>query len=73
MSKLVELLQELGAEAGLAKAYEDDTETVRREAGLSDEEMVVPRSVDEERIKKRPAWKSWSVSTVVSKPITSSR
>lgn len=38
MSKLLELMKNLGSDAALAEEYKSDPEGVRRRAGLSDEE-----------------------------------
>lgn len=67
MSKLVELLQKLGADAELAKAYEENPEAVMKEAGLSEDEMEVLKSGDLERIKRETGLKELERTNVVIK------
>ena len=52
MSKLVELLKQLGSDVELAKAYQENPEAVMKEAGLSEEEMEALKSGDIERLKE---------------------
>ncbi len=52
MSKLVELMRELGRNAALARDYEADAEAVMRNAGLSAEECRALREKDYDAIKR---------------------
>lgn len=52
MSKLVELMQQLGADAKQAEAFEKNPDAVMKEAGLSTDEMDALKSGDIERLKK---------------------
>jgi hypothetical protein len=46
MSKLAELLKNLGTDAELAKAYEENPQRVMEDAGLSSEEMTLLKEGD---------------------------
>lgn len=52
MSKLLELMRELGRNAALAKEYETDPDSVMQRAGLSDEESRALADKDYEAIKR---------------------
>lgn len=52
MSKLLELMRELGRDANLAHEYEVDPDTVMRNAGLSEEEATALRNKDYAAIKR---------------------
>lgn len=52
MSKLLELMRELGRNAALAQAYETDPESVIQQAGLSDEERRALIEKDYDAIKR---------------------
>lgn len=52
MSKLLELMRELGRNASLAEEYKTNPDAVMRNAGLSDEECRVLREKDYEAIKQ---------------------
>jgi hypothetical protein len=52
MSKLLELMRELGRNAALGRDYESDPEAVMRNAGLSDEECRALREKDYGAIKR---------------------
>ena len=52
MSKLLELMRELGRNATLARSYEADPESVMRNAGLSAEECRALRDKDYAAIKR---------------------
>lgn len=52
MSKLLDLMRKLGADAALATEYEKNKEAVIRRAGLSDEEAEALRNSDYEAIKR---------------------
>jgi hypothetical protein len=51
MSKLTELLRQLGADAELAKAYEKNPAKVMEEAGLSKEEITILKKGDLSKLK----------------------
>ena len=46
MSKLAELMKNLGSDAELAKAYEENPQKVMEEAGLSEDEMKLLQEGD---------------------------
>ncbi len=52
MSKLLELMRELGRNAALAREYETDAESVMKQAGLSDEERSALIEKDYDAIKR---------------------
>ncbi|MCX7556691.1 hypothetical protein OS187_07630 [Xanthomonadaceae bacterium JHOS43] len=52
MSKLLELMRELGRNAALADEYKVDPDTVMKNAGLSDDECRALREKDYEAIKR---------------------
>ncbi len=52
MSKLLELMRELGRNAALAKEYEADPEAVMQQADLSEEERRALREKDFDGIKR---------------------
>ena len=65
MSKLVELLQRLGADAKLASAYEENPDAVMQEAGLSDEEREVLKSGDIEKIREATGLKELERTNII--------
>lgn len=52
MSKLLELMRELGRNAALAEEYRTDREAVIRQAGLTDEERRVLIEKDYDAVKR---------------------
>lgn len=52
MSKLLELMRELGSNAALAEEYKADPDAVMQQAGLSVEECRALREKDYEAIKR---------------------
>lgn len=52
MSKLVDLMKDLGQNAGLASEYENDADAVMKRYGLSDEECSAMKSCDVDKIKQ---------------------
>jgi len=52
MSKLADLLVELGKHGNLYERYRQDPEQVMREHGLSDEEMAAMLAKDVEKLKR---------------------
>ena len=52
MSKLLELMRELGRDAALAQAYQTDPDAVMQQAGLSDEERQALIDKDYDAIKR---------------------
>lgn len=52
MSKLLDLMRELGRNAALAREYEADAESVMKQAGLSDEERRALIDKDYDAIKR---------------------
>lgn len=52
MSRLLELMRELGRNASLAQEYEIDADAVMQRAGLSEEEQRALREKDYEAIKR---------------------
>ena len=52
MSKLLDLMRELGRNAALAREYETDAESVMKQAGLSDEERRALIDKDYDAIKR---------------------
>ena len=52
MSKLLDLMRELGRNAALAREYETDAESVMKQAGLSDEERSALIEKDYDAIKR---------------------
>lgn len=63
MSKLLELMRELGRNAALAKEYETDPDSVMQRAGLSDEESRALAGKDYEAIKDLTGLKDGQFST----------
>lgn len=52
MSKLLELMRELGRNAALAREYESDPDAVMKQAGLSNEECRALTEKDYDAIKR---------------------
>lgn len=52
MSKLLEFMRELGADAALAIEYEQDADATMRRAGLDEEERAAMLAKDFEAIKR---------------------
>ncbi len=67
MSKLTEFLKRLGAEADLAKAYEENPKKTMEEAGLSKEEMTLLQEGDTQKLEAATGLKSLKKITIVIK------
>ncbi|GJM07897.1 MAG: hypothetical protein DHS20C11_01730 [Lysobacteraceae bacterium] len=52
MSKLVDLMKDLGQDASLANEYQNDADGVMKRYGLSDEECAAMKSCDVDKIKQ---------------------
>lgn len=63
LSKLLELMRKLGADAKLAAAYERDPDAVMRRFGLSDAERLAMRNKDYEAIKQLSGLKEGQFAT----------
>ena len=64
MSKLVTLLNQLGSNASLAEAYNQDPEGLMTLAGLSDEEKALLKAGDLDAIKSATGLKSVVMNTL---------
>ncbi len=63
MSKLLELMRELGRNAALAREYETDPDAVMQQAGLSDEERRALAEKDHDAIKRLTGLKDGQFAT----------
>ncbi len=67
MSKLTEFLKRLGADAGLARAYEDNPRKTMEEAGLNEEEMALLQEGDIKKLEAATGLKSLKKITIIIK------
>ncbi len=67
MSKLAELMKNLGSDAGLAKAYEENPQKVMEEAGLSEDEMKLLQEGDLKKLENETGLSGLKKITVVIK------
>jgi len=65
MNKLAELLKRLGADAKLAKAYEQNPKKVMEEAGLNKEEITLLQEGDTEKLEAATGLKSLKKITII--------